>query len=388
MSEKNHSPPARPKKEAKNVESGKRLSFPVGGSRGGLVLLSKLWPSANVGVFIDIPVTGTPNGRMLIGRYGVYAIEKAVAKLYHSDDFGVFNPRMGKDGIENIEAHHNIISDGAPTVVRVQFSAKPHKVGGVAAAILAKCQFTPSASDMSKPFLAPFPRDLSVLYWAAQRFYESIKSAASICIIGGKKASVKDTIEEKFATKYSKKYSPPDLKGATAPKGEGVTMPDMFAFEFPVSPATATVMAHVMSGHGIVWVDGGKIGLTIEPDYMRYAKRVVSSILSNPNRASMTLSWYERQAKRDPVNGNSLPTVLAMAGVACGLPASFATQILSLSSVPVLSTAKAVASAAEKIHLTEKKTEKGKAKGKKAISDGEGKASGRDCEKKKAADDA
>jgi hypothetical protein len=182
------------------LSTGAKFTLSVAGSKGisTVALLSRVWPSADVGIYVDIPVSGTPQSRMLVGRYGVYAIEKAALKLYRTADYGVFNPRMGKDGVCAIEVRHNTASDGAPTNVRVELTAKSHKVGQVLGNLLSKAQFTPPAADLHTPILACFPRDVGVLHWVAQKFYETLNNHARIALVGGKRTSIKSVVKEKF----------------------------------------------------------------------------------------------------------------------------------------------------------------------------------------------
>jgi hypothetical protein len=340
------------KKPAKAVSSGSKMTFKLASAKKVpvIALLSKIWSSANVGIFIDVPITGTPQTRMLMGCYGVYAVEKAAQKIFKSADYGIFNPQMRKFGIEMIEGRHNISSDGAPTNLRIELTAKSHKVGTVLASLLAKMQFEPPTSDLSSLLLSRFPKDLSVLQGIAQKFYEELNNHSMIALIGGKRASVNESVAEKFDHKFEVAYRKPEFGKTSGPSGQIDLMPEMHAFGLKIAagnPAAAIVTAHALSRHGTVWQTGNVVELTADPEYAYYARRLSINFLANMNRTSMMLAWYQKQADTDVVNEKSVSTVLAIAGIACGLPIASMIEVLSMKTLSIPPAAKAANNAAE-----------------------------------------
>lgn len=329
------------------LTSGTKLAFKLGAAKKipVIALLSRIWPSLNVGVFIDVPMTGTPQMRVLMGRYGVYAVEKAAQKLYRSADFGVFNPKEGKDGIDSIEAKHNIASDGAPTNLRIQLTVKPHKLGTVLASFLSRLQFEPPSSDLSSSLLCGFPKDIAVLHGVAQHFYDELNNRATIAIIGGKKASIKGSIAEKFEKKFEKAYKKPNL-GKTSQANQVELMPYSFSAKLrSINTFASVIVAHALSHYGTVCDAGNAIELTTDPDYVYYAHKMSANILSSINRASLMLSWYQKESIKDEVNGKSIGTIFAIAAIAVGLRITTAIELLPISTLNIPAVAKDVASA-------------------------------------------
>jgi hypothetical protein len=314
------------------VTSGTSINFES--KLKGLVLLSKVWGSANVGIFVDVPVSGTPLQRMLIARYGLYAFEKASGKMFNTQSLGIFNYRMRKEGINDISAMHSISSDGAPTSIRVVMTAKPHRAGVMLGNLMTKVFFSPAVGDLTTPLLAGFPRDKPILLWAAQKFLEALPSA-QICIIGSKGASVKESFKAKFDKAYAKKKDP-DLSGGKAPSitgedAEKVLMKDSCAVEYATkgAPVSLAIMAQAMSGYGIVGMHGDTITLSADPDYGKYAVRMSKATLTNANKVSAVVRMYERLAEKDKVSGASFPTIMAIAGISSGLPIAVGKKILA-----------------------------------------------------------
>lgn len=334
----------------KNAKSGTALHLKLTGTNKlrAVALLSRVWASSNVGIYVDVPLAGTPEARFLAGRYAVYAVEKTSQRVYRSADFGVFNPRMGKDGVEEVCATHDIGTDGAPTVVRIHFTAKPHKVGGVLANLLARMQFDPPSSDLSSLLLCDFPKDIDVLRGAAKDFYTALQTKAEVALIGGKKSSVRLDVERKFEDKYKKVFNDPKLGKTAAPaKGSVLLAHDMHAFEVKAaSPAAAVVIAQSLSSHGVVSQESKAVHLTTEPFPAYYAHRVCGNALTNTHRVSALLDYYQKQSERDAVNNNDVGTVLAIAGITCGLLISSMTDMIAMKALAVQSVVKSVVDAA------------------------------------------
>jgi len=352
MTEEKQSSQPKEKAPAKALSSGTKLKLAPMKSPA-IVLLSQVWSSPNVGIFIDVPIVGKPADRLLIGQYGAYAVEKASEKIYRSSSYGIFNPRMGKDGVECIEAYHDVASDGAPTNLRISLTAKSFKIGAVLANVLAKMQFEPPVSDLSSPLLCLFPRDDQVLRTIASKFCDALLHA-SIAMVGGKKASFRDDIEKKFAAKYAKNYGKPNFgKAAAAASASAVQlMPEMHAFKMDIGAnhqAAAVIIAHIFSHFGTVGEVGNAITLTMEKEGAYYAHRMTANALSNISRVTGMLVWYSNKASRDKLNDASFATVLCIAGIACGLPIDRMIEILSAKTLDIPSIAKQVSDSAIKL---------------------------------------
>lgn len=303
----------------------------LGSKMKALVLLSKVWASTNVGVYLDIPIAGTPLQRYYISRYALYAFEKTAVKLFNAQSLGAFNYRMRKDGIEDFVVRCPIGSDGAPVAVRAHLTAKSHRVGVVLGNLLAKISFQPAVGDLSTPYLLDLPRDKEVLLWTAQKFLESL-SKADVALIGGKVASVKESVKTKFDKAFAKATSP-DLKGAKAPASDPdhKLMKEALAFEYKakLSPSALVVAAQAMSGHGVVGYHGDSLTLCTDPHCAKYAWKASNATLSNLNKSAGTVRLYERIAAKDKASGMSLQTALSIAGIACGLPVEVGRKLLS-----------------------------------------------------------
>jgi len=299
-----------------NIETGKKLKVTVGDVH---VFLSRVWTSSNVSINVDIPLEGSPSSRHLQGRYASYAVEKTAQKLYRANDFGAFNPKMTKDGIEEVAVDVDVDADGSSKHVRLRLTAKPHKAGSVLGGFLAKMQFDPPASDLNSPMLSSFPKDDKILTGIAKSFYASIKSC-TIAIIGGKKTSVKSTFPEKFNGKYAKCLAKIAL-GKTADPEAGIVNKEAHHFKVKVTnPGASVLVAHVSSHFSSIWVSGGGIIAGGEPEVGKYAKRFTTNAIGSESRMAMILHWYERAAEKDPLGGKSLTNALAIGGIQCGLP--------------------------------------------------------------------
>jgi hypothetical protein len=122
-------------------------------------------------------------------------------------------------------------------------------------------------------------------------------------------------------------------------------MKDACAAEYPAKGSlfALAVMAQAMSGHGIVGMHGDMITLSSDPDYGKYAARMSRATLSNANKVTAVVRMYERLAEKDKVSGMSLPTVLAIAGIASGLPILVGKKILAEKAVKGDAIAKEIA---------------------------------------------
>jgi hypothetical protein len=229
---------------------------------------------------------------------------------------------MRKDGIGDLSCSLPIGPDGAPIFVRLHMTAKPHRAGVVLGNMLAKLSFTPASSDLSTPMLAGFPKDHAALLWGASKFLDAVEDA-DIAVVGTKVASVKESIKKKFDKTYAKKKEA-ELKGAKAPPNdhENKLMKEMLAVEYKgkASPATLAIVAQVMSNHGVVGVHGDTFTLCSDPERAKYARKVANANLDNENKVMAALRMYERIASKDKASGESLSTVLAIAGISAGLP--------------------------------------------------------------------
>lgn len=352
--------------KVESLTTGKKVSLKAGPKTlSATVMLSKVWYSTNVGIFIDIAISGTPYMRMLMAKYGVYAVEKAAMILYKTAEHGLFNPRLGANGIEAVEVCHDTASDGAPTNVRIAFTAKPHKAANVIASILAKMQFAPPSGDLATALLAGFPRDVENLQYVAQKFYEAFATHTSVALIGGKRTSVRADIPSKFEKKFDKVYSKPDYGKATAPKSDDEALAAMKAgvatFSISISsPAGAVLVSHALSHHGTLGMDGKSITLATAPEYIAYARRKAGKILTNENKMGALLAEYKKLSSKDPLSENNIAVEMAIGGIVNGLPISDMLDVLALKGIAPAAVIKAVVDAASA--LKERKPAKAKAK--------------------------
>ena len=354
---------AAPAATSGSAASGAKMS---GKSRSGasfsiIALLSRVYASPNVRITVDVPLEGSAVQRLLAAQYAVYATEKAAQKLYRSADYGAFNPRMLADGVEEISACY--ASAPSPTAVRIYFTAKPHKAAQLLAKLMARLQIAPPASDLSSPSLAIFPRDINILHAAASRFYDALTHHAAIAVIGGKRAAIRGDFIDKLVATYDKRYKQPALSRSTAASASAsaasasaaasAAASTDYSFSLDLSSAakggpsiataTAVVVAHIVSGWGSIWMIGGKIALTTDLSCAQWVHRTAAAALSSMSRASALLAWYERQAAKDKLNGQSLGTVLAVAGICTGLPIAAMQPALLVKTMDIPLIAKAVA---------------------------------------------
>ena len=315
------------------LASGSNLEFASG--LKGLVLISKVWALSDVGLFVDIPLIGKPLQRVLVARYCMYAFEKASAKMFNSQSLGAFNYRMRKDGIDCVSVTHSIGTDGAPISSRVMLNAKPHRAGTVLGNLLAKVYFAPTASDLTAPLLAEFRRDKAMLMWAGKKFLEAL-SLSTICVIGSKKGSVKAS----FVTKFNKVFAKaPKIEMENGPSPtmkpeeiEAMLVKGNIAAEYETKGeplGVAAIVAQVASGYGVVGIQDSIIALSTEPELTKYAARKCRSVLESASKVIAIVRMYERLAERDKLNAKPMQVILAIVGVASGLPMAVGKKILS-----------------------------------------------------------
>jgi len=312
-----------------------------------LILGSKTWGSPNVGVFIDIPLSGTPGERLLVGSLIVYNFQKLLSKLYHMDIYGTFNARMRADGAEYFNVFYTIAEDGIPSEVKVSFTAIPRKAGSLTGKLLGRVLFAPPASDLSMPDLAAFERDQDSLHWAAKKAFALLATAPILCMIGGKKRSIAKNALDKFENSYKKNCKPPTITGGSAPKGIGNLLEMVHPFLYDVRKlkhvSAHAIIAQALSVHGHVYADGKSIGTFCTPDYVKYAVRATKKVLNSEAKIYTALKWFERASKKDPIGGDSMQMLIAISAVGNGLAISMAKEILGEKDVTVEKLAKEVA---------------------------------------------
>lgn len=316
--------------------TGKSFTLGIPAHKGMMahVLLSKVWTCPDVGVFIDIPITGTPRARSALGDYVQYAVEKTAARLYATNQFGVFNPKMGKAGLHEIQAFADCAGDGAPTSVRITFHVKPHRAGGVLGAFVHKLCFAPPASDRSTVFLSSFP-DTTSMEWAAKNFIDILLNRSHVCFIGGKKASVKPTIIEKFEAKFKRKadgkskLEVPKFKPSVALSQSYTLPPDCKAFGYSFdNPIATAIAAHTLSSFGHVGISGKQVSACIHISDESRVRRISKANIGNQHKNAVAITLYEKLTAKDAIGENSIQNAIAIGAIASGLPIMFSLSIL------------------------------------------------------------
>jgi hypothetical protein len=324
------------------LPNNSKLTFGVIAGKGATrhnvtihTILTKTWVSPNLMVSLDIPFEGSPQARVALGAYTAYAFCKASSRLFHLKEYGVYNPRMNKDGIRDITVVAPPSEDGAPTYAKVQIEVKPPRVGQLLAALLAKVCFTPPASDLNLHELSPLGKDVDVLKWVAGKFTGLILGGDwTGAIVGGKKGSVKENIAMKFTEAFSKKIGKVDVPkaaGGAMPKSEtaAASLAPVATYSCP-SALAALAMAHPISGHKIPNVEGKKLSVELDSeDGRKEMERNVKVSLRNANLVASTLIWYQRRGAKDTI-GN-IGSAMAAGALCIGLPLSIALTLLSTS---------------------------------------------------------
>lgn len=293
------------------------FTLPLDGKKGinGLVLISKAWKKCNVGVYLDIPLSGSPQVRLAVGGFGIYALERSMQKVFNNNQFGAFNIRMMSEGMDFFEIEMDAGEDGSPKKIRMSFNVKPHKIGQVLGKIIGRAIFKPPVSDLRSPYLSFFPRDEDNLMWAANQFYKALESATVALI--WKNANVKKVLVEKFDSNFKK--SKQDVKIPTGkPVKDLEIKSELVGPSFTIAdPVVRVIVAQGLSNFGCVWVEKDKIGMTLSNLPLKSVTKILKSTIGNENRVNMAISRYQVIANRD--EGKSIGVVLAIIGLASGL---------------------------------------------------------------------
>lgn len=348
-------------KDSGVVASGTHVALKKGDGKSFkcIVLSSKTWGSPNVGVYIDIPLSGVPIERLLVATLIEYNFQKMINKLYHTDLHGIFNPRMRSDGAEYFNVYYTIAEDGFPSEVKVNFTVVPRKVGSLTAKLLAKACISPAASDLASPELIAFERNREALAWAVKKAIGVLNSAPVICVIGGRKKSISRTALEKFENTFKKNFNPPAISGGSPLKTPHSLLDTVSVLLYDVGKlkhaSSKAVVAQVLSIHGHVYYDGKHIGLFCLPDYTKYAFRSIKKVLGNEGRLLAALGWFAKTSKKDPIGGDSMQTLISISAVGNGLPITIVDEILKETVTPaVIAKEVAALNYVPKIFSTEK----------------------------------
>ncbi|MCK4556137.1 MAG: hypothetical protein KAU47_01370 [Candidatus Aminicenantes bacterium] len=191
--------------------------------------------------------------------------------------------------------------------------------------------------------------------WAADKFHSCLLDGCTITLIGGKKTSVPASFVEQFEAKYSKlssRIKPLVLKGSAKPPSI-VSSDEAKAMcvltTTPKTPMGAVLMSHAMSAYGGIGVRGATICLAADPSLKVYVTSKVKGVLTNLNRTGYIISHYLSKVNKDDFSGKSIGTVLAIAGVICGLPLSTVKPIIGEKTINVQTLLKEVSDLASKL---------------------------------------
>lgn len=291
---------------------------------------SKVYPSAFVGVYIDVPIDSSSSKlRHAVGAYGKYAVNRMVDTAFKANTYGEFGYQGRKDGIDKVWCHRILDDKGVPAFIRIQFTVKPHRLGSVLALVLGHSIFKPPRADLSFPILIPFKRDYGHLLYAAKIWEDILMKSISVAVVTGKEKNLKTNFVEKFNKAIPKKKRDVNYKGSTSITESsdieivyGCSM-KKYSISGLTSDFSKALVLQVISRRGHLYVKGNDLYVNVKKDTddikMKMAERLWKKVLKSGGKVGMMINTFNRLAKTDRVSDNSVSTILAISSLMCGM---------------------------------------------------------------------
>jgi hypothetical protein len=300
-------------------------------------IISRRWVFNNVGVYVEIPLTGIKNNH-IAAKWCEYTLNKGLKSVYGMDRLGIhFNVLLRKAGVVDFDMHTPNLDPKSKSSFIFEFKSKPKVAGKFLGILMAFFFRVPVKADRSYIEDATFE---DLIYYADE-IVKNIKKHAKIAILSTNERGIDDKFNARFdAIMEKKKQKIHDFKkNIGKPKIPDVKEMDMGCsfkvdvgkfknpyslFFFGLIPDTK-----VQPKGDIVYLCGDELRLKD----MRMNTNSESSIKRSIN-AYMSVGKHRSKDGKITLDKKEINHCIAVAAVAAHFPMSYAFKIASMTDIP------------------------------------------------------